>query len=92
MSGYFTDSNGNVVLMNIICDMTRFVVDVPVPNEISATLADHFMQHVILKFGIYYLVILDDDNPFMCVFSTLCKVLNINARIFAKRNNKGILL
>ena len=37
--GHFTDSDGNVALINIMCDMTQFVVVVPVPDETSATLA-----------------------------------------------------
>ena len=44
---HFTDSNGNVALMNVMCDMTQFVVVVPVPDETSATLAEYFMQHVL---------------------------------------------
>ena len=71
--------------------MIQVVVVVPVSNETSATLTDYSMQHVILKFGIYHLVILDDDSPFKDVFSTICKALNINFDILAKINHKGLL-
>ena len=64
MAGYFTNSSGNVDLMNVICDMTQFVIVVPVLNETASTLTEYFMQHILLKFGICHLVILNDDSPF----------------------------
>ena len=50
MLGRFTDSNGNVALMNTMCDMYQFVVVVPVPDKTSATLADYFVQRVLMNF------------------------------------------
>ena len=41
--GHFTDSNGNVVLMNGTRYMTQSIVFVSVPDETSATFAEHFM-------------------------------------------------
>ena len=58
---HFTARNGNVVLMDIMCDMTQFIIVVLVSNKIVAILAEYFMQHVLLKFGICRLVSLDDD-------------------------------
>ena len=40
--GKYTDSKGNMVLMNDICDMSQFVVVVPVTNEYSTTFADKY--------------------------------------------------
>ena len=62
--GYMTDHNGYIALMNIMCDMDQFIVVVPVPDENSATLARHFMQHVLLKFGMHHLVVIDNGTPF----------------------------
>ena len=64
----------------------------PVPDEVASTLAEHFIQHVLLKFGICHLVILDDGIPFKGVCSTMCKALRINYEILAKRNHKGLLV
>ena len=61
--------------MNVMCDTSQFVIVLLVPNEILATLVDHFMQHVLLKFGISYLVILDYGSPSKDVFSEMYKVL-----------------
>ena len=33
LPGNFTDSSGNVSLMNVKCEMTQFVIVVPDPNE-----------------------------------------------------------
>ena len=92
MPGYFEDRNGNVALMIVMCDMTQFVVVVPVPNEVASTLAENFMQHVLLKFDICHLVISDDGSPFKGVFSAMCKALSINYDILAKRNHKILLV
>ena len=72
--------------------MTQFIIAVLVPNETASTLAENFVQHVLLKFGIRHLVILDDGSFFKGVFSTICKALNINYDILAKRNHKGLLV
>ena len=58
----FKKSNGNIALMNVMCDVTQFVVVVLVPNT------EHFIQYVLLKFGICHLVILDDGSSFKGVF------------------------
>ena len=50
------------------------------------------MQHILLKFGIFHLVILDNGSPFKGFFSTICKALNITYDILAKRNHKGLLV
>ena len=90
MTGKYTDSKGNMALMNVMCNMSKFVVVVPAPNESSATLADHFFQHVLLKFGLCHLVVLDDGNPFKCAFVAMCKALKLNYDILAKRNHKEL--
>ena len=59
MLGHFTHSSGNVALMNTMCDTTQFVIVAPVSNERASRLAEYFMRHVLLKFGIFHLVILD---------------------------------
>ena len=65
-------------------DMTQFIMVVPVPDETSVTLASHFMQHVLLKFGTCHLVVIDDGAPFKGVFVTMCQALNRNYDVFDK--------
>ena len=67
-----------------------FVVVVPVLDDSSATLASYFMQNVIMKLGLYHLIVLDDGTPFKGVFIAICQALNINYDILAKRSHKGL--
>ena len=39
----YTDNNGYMDLMNIICDMSQFVIIVPVSDNFSPVFASHFM-------------------------------------------------
>ena len=87
MPGHYTDSNGYIALMNVMCDMIQFVVFVPVPDKSSATLASYFMQHVLLKFGLCHLVVLDNGIHFKGSFIAMCEDLNLNHDIFAMRNH-----
>ena len=70
--------------------MIQFVVVVPVPNESSATLVSFFMQYVLIKFGLFHLVVLDDGSPFKGAFIAMYYALNLNYDVLAKRNRKGL--
>ena len=76
--------------MNDMCDMSQFVVVVPVTNESSATLAENFFQHVRMKFGFCHLVVIDDGTPFKGAFVAICTALDLNYEILAKRSHKGL--
>ena len=90
MSGHRTNNNGNIALMNTMCDMKQFVVVVPVPDESSVTLASYFMQHILMKFGLCHLVVLDAGTPFKGTFTAMYQTLNLNYDILAKLNHKGL--
>ena len=85
----YTDTSSYMTLMNDICDMSQFVVVVSVPDKSSATLASYFMQHVLMKFGLYHLIVLYHGSPFKRSFITMCKALNLSNDVFAKHNHKG---
>ena len=74
MPGHHSDPNGNMALINAMCDVSQFVNVVPVSDERSATLASYFMQHVLMKFGLCHLVVLDDGSP-LKAFSSPCVML-----------------
>ena len=61
--GRHTYSNGYMAILHVMCDMSPFVVAIPVPDESSATLAPCFMQHGLMKFCLCHLVALDDGTP-----------------------------
>ena len=59
-------------------------------DETFSTIASHFMQYVLMKFGLCRLVVLDDGTPFNGYFVAICQDLNLNYDILAKRNHKGL--
>ena len=81
-----------MALMNTMCDMPQFVVVVLVPDEASATLADYFFPHVLMKFGLCHIIVLDDINPFKGAFVAMCRALKLNYAIFSKHNYKRLLV
>ena len=62
--GDFTDYTGSRYLLNCMCDLTQFVVVVPVPGITASIIEKYFMQEVLLKFGIFHLVVMDDGTLF----------------------------
>ena len=92
MFSKYTDSNGNVILMDTMGNISQFVVVALVPDESSTILANYFFQHVLMKFGVCHLVVLDDGTPFKGAFVNMCKALDLNYDILAKRNHKGLLV
>ena len=52
-----------MALMNVMYSMIQFVDGIPVPDETSDTLAINFMQHALMKFEIFHLVVLNNDTP-----------------------------
>ena len=45
---------------------------------------------MLMRFGIYRLVILDDDTPFKEFYITMYEALNLNHDVLTKRNHKGL--
>ena len=79
-----------MALMNAMYDMSQFVIVVPVTKKSSATLAENFFQHVLMKFGLYHLVVIDDGTPFKGDSVAMCTALELNYDILTKRNHKGL--
>ena len=75
-------------LINAMCDISQFVVVVPVTNESSTTLTESCFQHVLMKFGLCHLVVINYGTPFKGTFVAMCIALDLNYDIFAKRNYK----
>ena len=48
------------------------------------------MQHVLLKFGMCHLVVIDDNTPFKGAFVAICQVLNMNYDVLTNRNHNGL--
>ena len=92
MPGHHTDSNDYIALMNVMYDMSQLVVVVPVSDESSATLASYFIQHVLLKFGLCHLVVLDDGTAIKRAFIAIYEALHLNRNVLANHNHKGLTI
>lgn len=50
--------------MNAMCNMNQFVIVVPIQDEISVIFTSYCMQYMLMKFGSFHLIILNDVTPF----------------------------
>ena len=73
-----------------MCDMTEFVMCVAITMTEASYPARMFMEHILLKFGLFIMVVCDDDNDFIDTFKKMCVALNIRFHIVAKRNHKAV--
>ena len=64
--------------MNVICDLTQFVVSTPTYNITAENLAKLFMEEVFLNFGTCAVIVIDDGSTFKGTFQQTCKSLKIN--------------
>jgi hypothetical protein len=76
--------------MNIMCDMTQFGINTPVPSWKAHVLASYLMQEVLLKVGICVMIIVDDGNTFTGIFKEACDTMNIRYHLIAKCNHKTL--
>lgn len=59
-----------------MCNLTAFIVVVPVEKDTSTTLVTTFMQYVLLKFGIHRILVIDNGNPFKTAFTAIFNSFN----------------
>ena len=88
MPVHHNDTNGYIDIMNAMYEMIQFVIDVSIYDEFSATLPSYFMQHALIKFGMCYLITLDDSTSLKISFIAMCEVLNLTRKVLAKINHK----
>ena len=50
------------------------------------------MQEVLLKFGIYHVVVMDDGTQFKGSFVLACDALHLKYECVTKRNHKAVLV
>jgi len=88
--GTTTNPRGFNGLLNAMCDMTQFIVSVPIKRSDSAYIARMFMESVLLKFGICAMVVVDDGSEYRKTFEQMCKALSLRFHAVAKRNHKAV--
>ena len=73
-----------------MCDMTQFVVSIPIKYTEASYLARLFVAGIFLKFGLCLMVIVGDGNTFRGEFEQMYEMLNMRFHIVAKRNYKAV--
>eukprot|EP00978_Attheya_sp_CCMP212_P008208 scaffold19187_cov69-Attheya_sp.AAC.2 len=76
--------------MKCMCDMTQFVVVVPVQQTTTAYLARMFMEHVLMKFGVCAIVVVDEGSTFNPAFVDMCACLKLRCHVCARGNHKAV--
>lgn len=90
LPGDIKNINGQKALLNAMCDMCQWVVSVAITSTEASYLACMFMEHVLLKFGLCLMIVIDDDNEFRGIFESMCNTLRIKFHIIATRNHKAV--
>ena len=76
-----------------MCDISQFVIVVPILDEFSTILTWSFIQHLCMRFGIFYYVILDyDSSPLNGIFIAMRQNLNFNYHMLANHNYKDLTI
>ena len=79
-------------LMNCMCDLTQFVISILVKEATSETLAELFMEQVVLSFGMVAVIVVDADSKFLGAFQAMCTALDIELWPLARSDYKGLLV
>jgi len=71
--------NGNEYAVTLICDLTKYLVAIPIPNKNANTVAKAIFENFILKYGPMKTCITDMGTEYKnSIINDLCKYLKIN--------------
>ena len=71
--------DGNKYALTLQCDLTKYVIAVPIPDKQSQTLAKAFVEHFILTYGCPLLIKTDLGTEYKNeLFKDVCSLLSIN--------------
>lgn len=70
--------SGHEYAVTIICDLTKYLITVPIANKESSTVAQAIFENLILKFGCPKNIRTDRGTEFKCqIVDELCKLMQI---------------
>ena len=78
-----------MMLMNVMCDLTQFVISSIAANPTAESLAQTFMEDVVLTFSMVAVVVVDADSKFLKEFEQMCKALGMIFWTLARGNHIG---
>ena len=76
-----------MALMNAMRDMLQLFL---LYQLLINLLLPSLIQQVLMMFGLCHFIIIDYGTPFKCAFVAMCKNLDLNYDILAKRNDKEL--
>jgi hypothetical protein len=82
--------SGATHLLSAMCDLTQFVVSVPVHDIHAHELARLLFQEVLLKVGMCGLILVDAGSTFCRVFSEASALLGIRLHAASRGNHKAV--
>jgi hypothetical protein len=77
-------------LLSAMCDLTQFVVSVPVTDTHAHELARLLFQEVLLKVGMCGLIVVDAGSTFCGVFADACALLGLRVHATSRGNHKAV--
>lgn len=70
---------GNRYALTLQCDLTKYVIAIPIPDKQAQTLAKAFVEHFILIYGCPILIKTDLGTEYKNeLFNNICQLLSIN--------------
>lgn len=72
-------TNNNKYIVTIICNLTKYLIAVPVANKEARTVAQAIANHLFLVYGPFTKMITDQGTEYNnSLFTSLCSILQIN--------------
>ena len=70
---------GNCHLLTIQCNLTKYLIAIPLPNIKALTIADALAKHVICRFGAPRAILSDRGTSFLSeIFENMMKIFKIH--------------
>ena len=88
-AGATPNCSGSSCILGAMCDLTGFTIIVDIDRLDSATLAEAFMKHVLLRIGFCLLIAPDAGTHFMSHFVDMCKTLKVACDPALKSNHQS---
>lgn len=85
-----TSNNRNEYALTVMCDLTKFLIAVPLKDKSAATVARAIFENIILTFGLFGELRSDCGTEFKGVLSELCKLLRIDQKISAPYRHETV--
>ena len=71
-------------------DMTQWILCAGITATEVSYLAQIFMEHILTRFGLCLMAVVDDGNDFCDTFEKICSSLMIRCHVVAKHNHKAV--